>query len=157
MTWPQIHLALNHFPVIGLMFGILFWIVALARKDRTLQGLALYFFVLVALTTLPLLLSGDPAAKEVKKLPDVSQAFLDAHDEVAEWAIGITCLLGACALGGVIAWRRASQFPRWFLAAVFVLLLVSTASVSYAAYLGGRIHHQELTGPAAPTITDDDR
>jgi uncharacterized membrane protein len=146
MSWPQIHLALNHFPIVGIFFSILFWAVALFKKQKRLLTLGLYFFIIIAVITLPVWLSGDPAAEVMKTMPGISKAQVEAHNEAGEQARTVACILGVVALAGLIGWRGKPEFPRWFLYAVLALALLCATSLFWTAFLGGKIHHQELAG-----------
>ena len=154
MSWPLIHLTMNHFPIVGTFVGILFWAVALIKKDRGLQALCLYFLILVAVLTIPAYISGDPTGEAVEKLSCITKGAIDAHNDAGEISFGIIAALGACALAGLIAFRKKAAYPGWFRNGILALMLVAAVSVAWTAWLGGKIHHQEIhegLPPAAQT------
>jgi len=53
MNWAHVHILLNHFPIIGTVFGVFFLAVALVKQSRDLQRASLGFFILIALLALP--------------------------------------------------------------------------------------------------------
>ncbi|MCI0564610.1 MAG: hypothetical protein MN733_39585, partial [Nitrososphaera sp.] len=69
MNLAHVHLLLNHFPVIGTVFGFLFLAYAMAKKSEELKKVSLGIFVLIALIALPVYFTGEPAEEVVKHLP----------------------------------------------------------------------------------------
>ena len=70
MALSNLHLVLNHVPVIGALiaFGVL--LLALVRRSDDLRRAGLEVFVLFGLLTLPAYLSGLGAQREIAKHPE---------------------------------------------------------------------------------------
>lgn len=143
MNWPHLHLIINHFPVIGFLFGLLFILYALLRKSEELKKTSLGFLVLVALITVPVYITGDQAADIMERLPDVSKSFVEQHEEAASVALTSAVMLGLIAAGGIFFFHRASAVPRWFMVLTLILTLVVNSLIGYTANLGGQIRHPE--------------
>jgi hypothetical protein len=60
---------LNHVPVIVTGLGLLLLLVAFARKSDELKKVTLALFVLIALVTVPVYLTGDSPAEMVENIP----------------------------------------------------------------------------------------
>jgi DMSO reductase anchor subunit len=144
INWAHVHLMINHFPVIGIFGAILLFLYALIRKSEEVEMVSLGFFVLLALITLPVFFTGEAAESVVKNLPDVTETYIDRHEESAEYSITLMELLGAASLAGLIYIRRSGAVPKWLLSVVLALSLITAAVVGYTANLGGQVRHTEI-------------
>jgi uncharacterized membrane protein len=143
MNWPHLHLIINHFPVIGFLFGLLFVAYAMLRKSEELKKTSLGFLVLVALITVPVYFTGDQAGDIMERLPDVSKSFVEQHEEAASVALTGAVILGLAAFGGLFFFRRAATMPSWFMVLTLILTFVVNGLVGLTANLGGQIRHPE--------------
>lgn len=144
MNWPHIHLMINHFPVVGLFLSIPLLVLAIVKKSEDLEQAALGAFVLIALATVPVYLTGEASQNLVELLPGVSKGLIDTHEEAADLALVLILLLGAVALGGLIFELRSKKVPRWFLVLVLAFALAVSGVTGLVANLGGKIRHPEV-------------
>lgn len=142
----HLHLMINHFPVIGILFAILLFVYGLARGSDEIKRVSLGAFVLIALITVPVYFTGEAAQKVVKDLPGVTEAYIGRHEELAELSIVLIEALGIACGAGLIFFRRSATIPKWFIALVLVLSLVAATVVGFTANLGGQIRHTEIRG-----------
>jgi uncharacterized membrane protein YeaQ/YmgE (transglycosylase-associated protein family) len=153
MSPVHLHLLLNHLPVIGTIVAIVLLAYALVRRSPELVRASLGMFVLFALAGAVVYLTGEPAEELVEGLPGVSEAIMERHEEAALVATTLLGLVGAVALGGLLAFRkRAAGIPRGFAAAALLLALVPAAAMGYTANLGGQIRHTEIRPSAVPAV-----
>lgn len=149
MNSAHLHLMLNHLPVVGSVFALLLLVAALMRKSQELQKASLVVFAIIALTAVPVYLTGEPAEKLVERLPGITEAVIEQHEEAAEVAFISVLALGVAALGGLAFAWRARPLPRWF-AIVLLLLSVTTMGLMLrTANLGGQVRHTEIRKHAA--------
>lgn len=144
MNWAHVHLIINHIPVIGVPGVILLLAYALARKSKEVKMVSFGLLVLIALMTLAVYFTGDGAADVVKKIPGVTEAFIDRHEEMADLALVLTELLGVLSLAGLIILRRSGSIPKWLAVMVLLASLITAAVVGLTANLGGQIRHTEI-------------
>jgi len=71
----HVHLMVNHFPVIGILFSILLYLYGLVRGSEEIKRTGIGAFILLALITVPVYFTGEGAEKAVKGLPGVTEAF----------------------------------------------------------------------------------
>lgn len=149
VNWAHAHLVINHFPVIGVLGALLVFGYGLARKSDEVKLLGLGLFVLIALITIPVFLTGGAAEKVVKDLdlPGVTESSIGTHSEIALLALALIELLGALALVGLFLFRRSGSLPRWYVALLLVIALASAGIVGLTANLGGQIRHTEIRAP----------
>lgn len=144
MNIAQIHLAFNHFPVVGtiLAFGILLW-GYLGKKDQIkIVGIAL--MIISALTAIVAMTSGEGTEEMVEHKPLVTKELIHSHEEAAEAsmiAINVTAIL-------CIAWFFMNRLNKNNQEKMFVLILIMTVVsfllVASAAHKGGMIRHDEI-------------
>ena len=138
MSPVQLHLALNHFPVMGVIFAFGLLAFALAAKRQETLRVGLFVLVLSALAVVPVSLSGQNAEAVVEGGVDVPGAAIHAHEDAARPATLAAFALGAAALVGLLAFR-SRPVPRWFGALVLFGALVVSALMARTANLGGKI------------------
>ena len=148
MNGTYLHLILNHIPAIGILIGLGLGAFALLAKKPDVMKAALGLFVMAAVFAALTYFTGESAEEAVEGLAGVSEARIEAHEEVAAAAAVGAGVLGVLALGTlVLAWGR-SVWPA--LGTVVLLVALGVGGViTYTAKLGGEIRHTELLGPSA--------
>ncbi|HEY6286334.1 MAG TPA: hypothetical protein VIX20_11770, partial [Ktedonobacteraceae bacterium] len=145
----EIHLILNHIPILGVAFVSLYLLIATIFKNTFMQKVSLWILLGVALVTIVVYLSGLRAETPVESLPNASKALLQLHEKVARissvtiWAIaGITFL-------GLIFLRGKEQLFQYFVRGILAMTLLSTGLFILTGYLGGQITHSEIRSTLA--------
>lgn len=147
INWAHVHLMINHFPVIGVLGALLVFGYGLIRKSDEVKLLGLGLFVLIALITIPVFLTGDAAEKVVKNLPGVTESSIGTHEEIALLALALIELLGVVALGGLFLFRKSVALAQWYITLILVVALAAAGTVGLTANLGGQIRHTEIRAP----------
>jgi hypothetical protein len=148
MNAAHLHLITNHLPAIGAGFTFLVLLVGIWFKSGAVQKTALAFFVLVALLSVPVYLSGKSAEDLVERLPGVSHDAIEAHEEAAVIALTGMEVLGVLALLGFAFFGRRERLPERFLIAIVGWTLVTLILAARTSNLGGKIRHPEEMGGA---------
>jgi uncharacterized membrane protein len=143
MNWPYIHLLINHLPVMGFSFGLLFLVYAMMRKNEQLKTTSLGFIILLTLLTVLVYFTGGQAGDIMERLPDVSKSLVEQHDEAASVALTGSLVLGMITLGGFLFFRRAATIPLWFMVLILVLTIAVNVLMGVTANFGGQIRHPE--------------
>jgi hypothetical protein len=148
MNGTYLHLILNHVPAIGVLIGLALGAFALLAKKPDVMKAALGLFVAAAVFAALTYFTGESAEEAVEGLAGVSEARIEAHEEVAGTAAVGAGVLGALALGVLVfAWGKP---VRPVLGALVLLFALGVSGViTYTAKLGGEIRHTELLGAAA--------
>jgi phosphoglycerol transferase MdoB-like AlkP superfamily enzyme len=149
MNPAHLHLLVTHLPVLGSLFGLLLLLLALVQGNRDLQRTSLWVFILAGLAAIPTYLTGRPASTLLLKLmPGMSLDAGDQHAEVAVLALVASSILGCVALIGVTFYRKDKKSPGWFTSLLVTLALLTTATMTWTASLGGKIRHTEIQDPS---------
>jgi hypothetical protein len=156
MNVAHIHLLLNHIPMIGTVFGVVLFSLALMRRSEELKKISLGIFVVGAVVALPVYFTGEPAEEVVEHLPGVSESIIEQHEEAAEIALVAVELLGAISLAGLVLFRSASGIPNWFAALSLVLSVMVGGVMAWTANRGGQVRHTEIRAEtkAAPAALE---
>jgi uncharacterized membrane protein len=143
MNFAHIHLILNHIPVVGIPVALLFLVYGFLKRNLEIQKCALWVLVGLALVTLPVYFTGDPAEKVIKHFPEVRKTFIEPHEEAAEFSLIVTLISGAVALVALLFQKEERKF-RVLNVVVIAVSVLAMASLAYTASLGGEIRHTEL-------------
>ena len=144
MSSAHLHLILNHFPVVGTIILILIIGYGIIRKNKEVIKVGLMISVAIAIISIFAFTTGDGAEQMVEGMDDVTEDYIDEHEDAALYALILIETLGAAALIGLFAFNKAEKYPGWFIAVIVVLLLASAAAMGQTANLGGKIHHPEI-------------
>jgi uncharacterized membrane protein len=143
MNAAYVHIALNHVPILGTVFGLLLLAADAVRGNQTLRRAGWVTLVVVALVAIPVYLTGEGAEEIVEDSPGVAHDDIESHEELALYAFIAMEALGLLALVALFASRRGAG-PAWLATAVLVLAVVTAALMGLTAERGGRIKHPEL-------------
>lgn len=150
MNPAHIHLVLNHFSIIGSILGLALLAVAAIRNNRELIMVSFAFIVAIALVSIAVYFTGDPAKDQIERLEGVFPTVIDEHKAVADFGFAAIECVGALALAGLLLFRT-EPVPRWFLMIMLVGSLLAAGAMYYTADKGRRIRHTEIgwqRGPA---------
>jgi len=156
MSWTHLHLLLNHVPVLGTIFGLLLLGVAMIIKSAELKKASLGIFIITALATIPVYLTGNSAEDTVEHLPAVAESIIDQHQEWALISLVTVGVLGLFATGGLLVARRLRAFPTWIVTTTLIFSLVVGGLMAWTANLGGQIRHTEIRSESQFLPPSDD-
>src|SRR2546430_11241591 len=92
-NWAQLHVMVNHIPIIGLPLTCLVLAFGLLRNWAEVTRVALVLGLLLGVGTYGVKLSGDEAEEVVEDLAWANRDRIHEHDEMAEKA-AIAALVG---------------------------------------------------------------
>ena len=153
MNYAHLHLMLNHIPVILFPAGVLLLAYGMIAKDDRLKRLSFVVFVLVALATIPVYLTGGEAEEVVEDLPGIVEHNIEEHEEASTQAFIAAEIAGAFCLVALIAYRRR-PLPGWTVGTGFVLSLIVAGLMAYTSNLGGHIRHPETSPGWRPPASE---
>jgi hypothetical protein len=127
MVPVEAHLALNHVPLVGLVFGLVFFVVGLKRSSQAALLTGLRIFVAMGIVVLLVAGSGLVAAHLL-----ADAAWLDRDGVSVHQQVGILTLVVLVSLGGfsavmLFASRTPRLLPAWAMTTVLVLAIAGLA------------------------------
>jgi uncharacterized membrane protein len=156
--WSHVHMILNHFPTVGFVFALGFYITALGLKNDVMKRSSLVLFVICAILGVPTFVTGNASmwALTDPPVPGISKAVINAH---RDWAL---YTLFGLAFTGVTAWlqlwrfRHLGRFTDRSLLVILVFALITLGVMAETGHRGGQINHPEIrvatdVQPADPT------
>ncbi|HET9012130.1 MAG TPA: DUF2231 domain-containing protein, partial [Gemmatimonadaceae bacterium] len=163
MNIAHLHLALNHFPVVGSIIVALLFALALRRRSDELGRAALLLAALVGAVSIAVYFTGEPAEELIERLPGVSEAVTEQHEEAALVATLVVGALGALSAVVLGMHRGHRALSRRTTGAALALALVACGAMGYTAFLGGQVRHTEIRsgataarGGGAPVAAESD-
>jgi hypothetical protein len=144
MSATQVHLMMNHLPVLGSLLGLVLLGAGMARKSEELKRTSLLILLAAAVAALPVYLSGEPAEKHVQGLPGVGSRDLEKHKEVAQLALSVMLVVGGLSGSAFWLFRRGSAVPNGFVMGVMAAAILSCGLMAWTAHLGGQVRHTEI-------------
>jgi hypothetical protein len=156
MSATQLHLALNHLPLLGGAIAIVLFGWALLARSRDLTKAAFALTLVCGIAGFVAKQSGEAAEEQVEHLPWASEELIHEHEEAAEWAFYLLALAGLGAAAGLVR-MRGGKDARVEAMIVLALTVVAFAATAKTALAGGEIRHEEVRpGFVFPAPGSDD-
>jgi uncharacterized membrane protein len=154
MNTPQIHLALNHVPVLGAAFAMVALGAGLWARHGALVRFGLFILVAIALAAIPVYFSGEGSEEAIEHLAGVQRSAIEPHEDLARAATLGLAALGLGALAALIRYRRRPVPPRvrW---ALLLAAIALGGVLARTAHLGGQIRHAELRSAGATAASPE--
>ena len=153
----QIHLAINHVPVLGILFSLLLFAYGLIRNTKEIKVVALVTYLVCSLVIFPTYLSGEKSEDLVEKLPGVSETAIEKHEDLAKPALALAVV--GIGLGVIVLFSIYSDFKTltWLPYALLAFMLIQNLYFLNLAHSGGLVRHTELNSGQLPTAGLQDK
>ncbi len=149
MDWIQLHLALNHLPVVGLPLLVLLLVIGWWRKSSDVMRLSLWSLTLLAAAAIAIKFTGDFAAEQAAPQLAPVKDLVARHEQTGDQVTTAVFLLGLASALTLFLSRRGRPLRRWTLALVVTLGLLTALLYARTAHSGGQISHPELRATSA--------
>ena len=151
-----LHAVINHFPIIGSIFGAFALAVALLMRNRSALLPGLLITTIAGIAAWPTYLTGSSAYKPIRKIADDSGIdWLDLHMDHADEATWVFYVMAGFALLALLALLTLSKWPKLataLSAMALIAALVSTIAGIYIARPGGCVRHPEFRPQAVEVL-----
>ncbi|MBU3682301.1 MAG: hypothetical protein FGM16_10240 [Flavobacterium sp.] len=151
MNDAHYHLVINHFPIMGTIFGVGILIAGLVLKRMILQQTAFVLFIISALTGFLAMYTGEGAEELVENLPGIGHTIIHEHEELAEKFAVVLYALGLLSMATLFLQIKKNGFAK---IAVYVTLILSLLAVVLGKAVGtsgGEVRHTEIRTTSADT------
>ncbi len=144
MNEAHLHLLVNHFPIIGLIFGFAILLGGIFYRNNALKNTAYLIFIIASISTLVSAKTGHGAEEIVEEMASVGHHVIHEHEEIAEKFAVLVYLLGFISIMGLYAniknhaKAKLISYFSLILAAVGIFLAVNVGKT------GGEIRHTEI-------------
>ena len=144
MTDAHLHLVLNHFPILGTIFGLGILIVGMVLKNKSLKNTAYVLFVISAIFGAFSMGTGEGAEEMVEDFPNIGKQIIHEHEEWAEKLALLLYAVGTLSLLSLFLSIKKNNFEKY---TAIITLLLAIAAVFLAKEVGtsgGEIRHTEI-------------
>lgn len=149
MNDAHLHLLVNHFPIIGTIFGLGILIAGIVLKNTAVKNTAFVLLIVSAVFGFAAMSTGEGAEELVEDMPSVGKAIIHEHEELAEKFILVLYVTGAFALLSLIANLKKHSKAKLFTWITLLLTIVTTVLVKEVGTSGGEVRHTEIRANAA--------
>ncbi|MFZ9869918.1 MAG: hypothetical protein ACO3I4_01895 [Candidatus Kapaibacteriota bacterium] len=145
MDGLQIHLLVNHVPIIGTIIGVLVTLLGAIVKADVVKRTGLAIYIATGLFVFAANVSGEEAEDLVEeRVSWVSHDQIHEHEEAAETAMTITVIGLILALVHLVNVPPSQSVQRLVLSAFFLAGIAGTIAVGMAGHEGGKIRRPDL-------------
>ncbi|MFK7000993.1 hypothetical protein [Flavobacterium oreochromis] len=144
MNSAHLHLLINHFPIIGLFFGIIILIYGIFKRNHLVLNIAYMILIFSMVTGKLSMITGDKAEDFIEKMNNFSNNLIEIHEEKAEIFMKIMYILGVTSIIGLIANNK--KHSKTHLIAILILITGTIGIIlsQPVGTSGGKIHHNEI-------------
>jgi uncharacterized membrane protein len=147
MNDAHLHLVVNHFPIIGSIFGLGTLVAGIVLKNNTVKNTAYCLFVVSAIFAAFSMATGEGAEEMVEDMPNIGKQIIHEHEEIAE---------NLALIGGIFLNIKNHAKAKVI---SYVALVIGIGAVYVATLVGtsgGNIRHTEIREDSATFSSDDD-
>ena len=143
MNQAHLHMVFNHFPIIGLFFGIGILAFGIFKKHTILVNTAYIMFIFCMIMAKATMMTGEGAEEIVEEI-GISHDIIHNHEEVAETFMKVLYVLGILSILGLVA--NFKKYAKASIVSYVVLVLAIGAAVlsKSVGTSGGEIRHTEI-------------
>jgi hypothetical protein len=140
----EIHLAVNHLPVLGPPFAAALLAAAMWRRSAELESAGFIALAGVALAAIVVYRSGFGASDVVTDIAGVPSSAIVRHLHAARFLLWASLAAAAVITVPLVRTTRGGGYRRGAAAAGLVLALALSGAGAWTAHLGGEIRHSEV-------------
>lgn len=153
MNQAHLHMILNHFPIIGLIFGIGVLFYGIIKKHTILVNTAYVMFIICMILAKATMMTGE-GAEEIAEELGLSHDLIHIHEEFAETYMKALYALGIVSILGLVA-NIKKHSKALIVSFIVMILAIGSAVLSKSVGTsGGEIRHSEIRENASITKSD---
>ncbi|WP_396164661.1 hypothetical protein [Flavobacterium sp.] len=148
MNDAHVHMVVNHFPIIGTIFGLGILISGIVMKNNVIKNVAYVLFCISAIFGFASMFTGEGAEEIAENLPSITDQIIHEHEEMAEkLALVLYVLAGISLVGLYLNFKKhaKSNLVSYF---AFVIALVAVFFGKQTGTTGGEVRHTEIRANA---------
>lgn len=115
--------------------------------------MTLGLFVLIALVTVPVYLTGEPAEEMIENIPGISKAMIERHEDAVLFSMIAVEVAGFIALAALLLFGRKKGLAN-LLIVTLAFSVVTGGLLAWTSNLGGQIRHTEIRSGVGIQFTD---
>jgi len=144
MNDAHLHMAVNHFPIIGTLFGLGILVTGLILKNNSVKNTAYILFAVAAIFAAFSMGTGEGAEELVEDMPNIGHQIIHEHEEIAEKFAIILYVTGFFGLVSLFTSYKKYRFATLFSFITLALAIVAGVLTKSVGTSGGEIRHTEI-------------
>ena len=144
MNQAHLHMVVNHFPIIGIIIGMIVLGVGIATKSAISKRIGSFILIGSAIFSFPSFETGEGAEEIVENLPGVSENLIEIHEEIAEQFMGFVWAIILIGVLSLLSEWKMKKFTNWLYISLFVISVFATYFAKLVGTSGGEIRHTEI-------------
>jgi hypothetical protein len=144
MNQAHLHMVVNHFPIIGIIIGMIVLGVGIATKSALSKRIGGLILIGSSLFTFPSFETGEGAEEIVENLAGVSENLIEKHEELAEQFMGFVWAIILIGVLSLLSEWKMKKFTNWLYISLFVISIFATYFAKQVGTSGGEIRHTEI-------------
>ncbi len=161
MNDAHLHMVVNHFPIIGTIFGLGILITGIVMKKNVIKNVAYVLFCISAIFGFASMYTGEGAEEIAENLPSVTDQIIHEHEEMAEKLALVLYVLAGISLVGLFLNFKNHAKASLVSYLAFVIALVAVFLGKQTGTTGGDVRHTEIranvsTGTNTETNTTEE-
>ena len=144
MNDAHLHMVVNHFPIIGTIFGLGILITGIVMKNTVVKNVAYVLFVITAIFGAVSMSTGEGAEEIAENLPSVTDQIIHEHEEMTEKLALVLYVLGGISLLGLFMNFKNHAKASLISYLAFVIALVGVFLGKQTGTTGGEVRHTEI-------------
>ncbi len=144
MNDAHLHMVVNHFPIIGTIFGLGILISGLILKNNSVKIVAYSLFTIAALFTALSMSTGEGAEELVEDMPNIGKQIIHEHEELAEKLALVLYAIGALSLVSIYFSIKKISLLKYTTIVTLLLAVISVFLAQKVGTSGGEIRHTEI-------------
>ena len=154
MNDAHLHMVVNHFPIIGLFFGIGILAFGIIKKQTILINTAYVIFIFCMIMAKATMMTGEGAEEIVEEL-GISHDIIHDHEELAETFMKVLYGLGILSILGLVVNLKKHSKAAIVSYVVLVLAIGSAILSKNVGTSGGEIRHTEIRENTDNVVIDE--
>jgi uncharacterized membrane protein len=152
MNDAHLHLVVNHFPIIGTIFGLGILIIGMVLKNKTAINIAYILFVISAIFGFASMFTGEGAEEMVEDLPSIGDRIIHEHEEMAEKLAIVLYVLGTFSIAGLVLNMMNHSKAKLVTYVVLLMSLGAAFLGKQTGTTGGEVRHTEIRANATTQV-----
>jgi len=144
MNEAHLHMVVNHFPIIGVIFGTGILAVGIVLKNKSVQNTAFIVLVIAAVFGFASMATGEGAEEIVEDLPNVGKKIIHEHEELAEKFVLFLYATGLLALISLYLNIKNNTKVKFLILATLGASILTCVFAKSVGTSGGEIRHTEI-------------
>lgn len=144
MNDAHLHLVVNHFPIIGTIFGFGILLAGIILRNNAVKNVSYVLFIIAAIFAAFSMKTGEGAEEMVEDFPNIGKQIIHEHEELAEKLALILYVLGVISVVGIYTNIKNHCKAKLVSFLTLIIAIIGVFLAQQVGFSGGEIRHTEI-------------